>query len=732
MDGNLRKTLKKVMKEKDINSLNKIMDKIAKKANLHSKFLENISENQSIQYFILINTEKNSELLIKILNKFEGMKWYKKIYKNLHHRDLEVRRYFLSEIGKAKTDIFIEILIEMLRDSVYQLRVDVAKILLKYKTKHSMRLLVSMLDDSDRRVVKEITYILVEFQEEILPFLDRYLKLPMKRIKLNILDVLNRIYSMKTLRYLVLLSTDRSEQVKIKAQHILILLLEKLNTDVNFNDDQLMLDFLKEEIQKLDIKNISNLIKILLKFKEKGAKLILEDIENRWSEKAEYFILFNKVESEDLIYLTFEMLNSKIIEIKEKGLDILSKISVKEEKIFEVIEKITEYVIESVENMSKEEKETIINFMKRHNILKKYASKLKSENEIEREIAVTVMGLLDEPKLHMLLLTRLKDPSIKIRKSIVKILGEERNEKYIEAFEKMLVDPNEDVQISAMEAIAKLGTPKAKKVIFEALEHPNEEIQKLANKIIEKESLKNYINKFDELSEVEKNKIAKILTRLGKESMDILEEQIKSTDVEVRKRIIRILNYVEDKNRYRNIFKEALKDPEKEIRSSVIKLIVDFADREILVLLLKLLNDPDKRVRANAVEAFGDIKNKTATKILKPFLKDKNNRIRGNAIMALYRLGDESGFNEINEMIRDKSELMRSTAVYIIGTLKLENKKHILDELQNDHSILVKNNIIRALYNFKEVDKIAYYLKDPQNEVRLSAKEYYKKGRGLL
>lgn len=177
--------------------------------------------------------------------------------------------------------------------------------------------------------------------------------------------------------------------------------------------------------------------------------------------------------------------------------------------------------------------------------------------------------------------------------------------------------------------------------------------------------------------------------------------------------------------------KQAMKDPDKKIRASVVKFLVNVSDRELLIGFLKLLNDPDSRVRANTIEAFATVGaegSKVPVELLYQFLKDEDNRIRANAIMAIYQLGHREIIDEVDEMLLSKSELMRASGVYAVGILKAKEKRKIINSMLDDPSELVRKNIVVALYKIGEEDKIEKFLKDSSVEVAETAKKYFKLG----
>ncbi|MGM0509245.1 MAG: HEAT repeat domain-containing protein [Fusobacteriota bacterium] len=727
--SDIRTTLYKTMYKDDSEKLNDIIKKISENKEWQQKTLAFLKHDGKVLQYILTETEDKTNFLMQIRETFKQTDWYKKIQRHLTHPDKNVRLFFLQEIGKAKTEIFSNILVDMLKDPNSFLRSEVANILAKYETDTSMKLLVSMLDDNSRKVVQDVTLLLAKKGEKVLPYLDKYLKLPLKKIKLNILELLNRIKSSKSLKYLAIFCTDSNEEVKIKAQHILILFFEKLKIDPNSKQGEKIADILRDEIGKVSISNISNILKVLLKLNSKGAKVILQDLENKWGQKRDYIKLLKNLNSNKYIYLIIEMLKSDFNEIRELGLEFLENLKISSGDTNDVLSLLSDYIINRIDNITDKERELINGFIRENKLAEKVLPKIRSDNKETRKIAVALIGIIGDPKLYSLLINRLQDPSSIVRTATLKILSQEKNDEYLNYYKRLLHDPEEKVQKAAIEAIIKLESKEAKDIIVSNIDHPNETIRNLIKNKLANENLQKYIEEFNNLKLSEKENIASLLNKMPEKTAQILEKKMDSVDETGRYDVVEILKYLEDKKEYVDLYIKGLRDPNKEIRASIVTIFEKCKNRKILIELLKLLNDPDNRVRANVVETFGRIENKTAVKILKPFSKDDDNRIRANAIMSLYKLGYKKVLSELDDMVKSDSEYMKASAVYVIRNLELKDKVDLLLKLKDESSILIKKNLIKAFYQLEQRQYIVHFLQDRNKEIQKIAREYYEKGR---
>lgn len=720
--------LNNIYLKEDVEKLNFIFKEASNDEELKKNFLSFLKKNEDRIYFTLINVEINNELLSDVKEEFKNTKWKHIMDNVMHHYDVNVRIYMLKELSKAKTDIFLDWYIDMMKDEHWEVKKEIAHIYSKYNTDNTINLLVSFLDDSDRRVVKEAISLLSYKGEAIFEYIEKYMQLPMIRLKLNILELLNKIDTIKKLKYLLELSKDTKEKVKIEAQQSIFMFLEKIDIDAMNGDAEKVLDYLEEELNKNDIKKLPIIIKMLLKFKKSGAEKIVNDIIDKLNIKDNYLRLLEEVKSKEKIYLVIEMLSSKIAEVKNMGLRLLNNFKINKDFEEDIEFVMGQYILENISLFTPKERSSIISFIVSNNILEKNIMKLNSESSQERKLAVEIIGMIGEPRIYKLLLNMRKDPDIEVRMCVLKVLSSQKDEKFLKFYVEMLEDPEEIIQKEAIESIAMLNTEDSKKALYNAMNHTNSYIRNYVSKILAKETITKYIASFDKLDEANKKRVALMLEKMESDIEEVFLKKMKSVDVNERRKVVEILEYVNNKSDYNQIILAAMKDPEANIRARISAILKNIKDKEVLLGMLKLLNDPDKRVRANIIEAFGNMNNKTAVKLMLPYLEDSDNRIKANAIIALYHIGYKKALLKIEEMIHDKSEKMRASAVYVIRTLKLYDKKNEMDSLMMDKSEIVKINLIKLFYEFGEVHKIQAFLQDRDTKVSEMAREYYNKG----
>jgi len=727
-DIKIKDALKLSYENKDSDMLNSLFDDIEQNDNNKEYVYFLLSENEKWLYYVLQNRNKANDFLLKLKDLFKETKWKKKFDNVMHHPDTNVRLYMINEISKAKTDIFLEWYIEWMKDENWEIKRNIANVLAKHNTDETLSILVSFLDDSDRRVVKETIVLLSDKGESVFPYIEKYMDLPMVRLKLNILELLNKIESVKKLKYLLMLSRDAKEKVKIEAQQSIFFFLEKIEvTEMNGTAEQ-VLEYLAEELKKNDLRKLALIIKMLMKFKEKGIEKIILDLEENWNIKDNYIRLLEEIKTKEKIYLIIGLLNSKLPNMKNVGLRLLNNFKIKKDYENEIEHILGEYILENINTITAKERSSIVSFIITNNMLERNIKKLNSDDSKERNLAIEIIGLIGEPRIYKLLINMRKDPEAQVRRSILRVLAAQKDENFLAVFKEMLEDPEEYIQREAIEAIAILKSPDAKTALYNAMNHPNKYIRAYVSKMLAKETIVKYIASFDKLDEANKKKVASMLEKMDTDMEEILLKKVKSIDVNERRRTVNILEYVENRLQYKRVILAAMRDPEAKIRASITAILINVNDKEILVAMLKLLNDPDRRVRANIIEAFGKIKNKTAVKLLLPYINDNDNRIKANSIIALYFMGYKETMHKVDEMLASKSDNMRASGIYVIKKLRLTEKIEKMNNMIEDKSQLVKINLIKAFYKFGETNKLRLLLQDSDSEVAKTAKEYLDKG----
>lgn len=241
-----------------------------------------------------------------------------------------------------------------------------------------------------------------------------------------------------------------------------------------------------------------------------------------------------------------------------------------------------------------------------------------------------------------------------------------------------LQDPSDDVKVAAARAIVTLGSPNKTRLLLPFLNSPHEELRELASREVSGASFERYLRSFDKLDPKTREVAARALAKIDGRITERLAEEITSLDADRRLKALRIVGFVEAEGNLRDLLIELLKDPDRRVRATVLKIVQLSGSIEGMKHLVDALNDPDARVRANAIEAFEDGGDPRTAPLLVPFLNDPDNRARANAAKALHLFGRPEGRLTIEAMLVDPDERMRLSAVWAAGEAAFDGAADLL------------------------------------------------------
>ncbi len=241
----------------------------------------------------------------------------------------------------------------------------------------------------------------------------------------------------------------------------------------------------------------------------------------------------------------------------------------------------------------------------------------------------------------------------------------------------------------------------------------------------------------------------------GKESFEILKQQIERSQPEVVTAAARALGYRPEKEAEELLIGLLKRNSEQIVGAAVgslgtvgegraaevlHSLFVDAGDpriqagiltslglihrHESVQTLAKGLRSNDGRVRANAIEAIAgyDLREAEAVRYFEPHLRDENNRAAANAILAIYPYDRDLGVAALQKMLKSKEERKRSSAAYIIGELQdpfLIQGLIIMINTEQDRDVL--NSALRSIERIRNPEMksgIAKLCRHPNDLIR--------------
>lgn len=296
-----------------------------------------------------------------------------------------------------------------------------------------------------------------------------------------------------------------------------------------------------------------------------------------------------------------------------------------------------------------------------------------------------------------------KSPHPEVRARVLSTLHSLGHPGLAELTAELLEDPDDDVKLAAAREIVALGRPTRARHLLPLLNHPRAELREIATREVPDASFDRYLRSFDSLDRTSRQGAARALAKIDAQITERLAKELRSLDGERRFKALRILGYVEGGGDLQEVLVELLRDPDRRVRATVLKIVRLSGSADGMKLLYGALHDPDGRVRANAIEAFEDGGDARTASLLTPFLADPDNRARASAAKALYAFGRPEGRQTLEAMLRDPDEMMRVSAVWAIGEIAFEGATELLfDHMRGETSAVVVTMIPEAIQKLQD------------------------------
>jgi len=304
-----------------------------------------------------------------------------------------------------------------------------------------------------------------------------------------------------------------------------------------------------------------------------------------------------------------------------------------------------------------------------------------------------------------LLLDRLVDDNVLVRRVVAMVLGELGRSEAEEALFSLLEDENGHVRGAAAESLGRLKSKKAVPSLLRLLEDEYENVQECA---------------------------IRALTAIGDESvLDGLLKDFTSQEAGMRRNIVRLLGRF-GTDRARDALAFALKDEEPAVRKAVVIALDTIRGSQSSRPLLLAITDDDPEVRMLAAEALGKSGVAEAADALVSLLDDEDLWVRAAAARALGKI-DAIRFGAVLAgHLKDASDIFLLALVDVVGNAAVREAMEPLLALEGHPDPEVRKTVLHALsfYDWVRVRPVVLSrLSDSHWSVRKTATEILKQRR---
>lgn len=198
------------------------------------------------------------------------------------------------------------------------------------------------------------------------------------------------------------------------------------------------------------------------------------------------------------------------------------------------------------------------------------------------------------------------------------------------------------------------------------------------------------------------------LTAFGAPAVEVLATRLKDPDAELRSSVVNALGKIKDAHTLQ-LLSASVRDSEAMVRLATVVALAEFEDPQVFMVLLPALRDSDTDVRRAVVNVLGQMRDKRAVQPLLGMLNDPEPTVRQGVIKALSELQDNRAVQPIGKRLTDGDLEVRMAAVEALNNLSAFTEatfdtelKHIL--YQDSFNIRIKtaemlarSNDLRAL-----------------------------------
>lgn len=366
--------------------------------------------------------------------------------------------------------------------------------------------------------------------------------------------------------------------------------------------------------------------------------------------------------------------------------------------------------------------------------------------EIPKEIQLSIINLLNDPKLQSfvtdilnhsdpqfrltiikslgdsgapnavsLIGTKIRDPEIKVRETVLEILDRPvyKNTEALDIMLVLLSDVNSDLVLKTIERVKEYDNPNVIIALNKLVATGDRELKTAAHHAIAYVTKRRFLNGFYQMSPSARSAVGTSLIRLDPTFLEETTKNLSDNDPKVRVLSAQILEtlYLHVTPDLKTNLIVAIKDPDPKVRAIIVMILGKMGGVSVTDLLISCLSDRDDRVRANAVEALLEVADISVAEKIVPCLYDSNNRVRGNAIMTLWKLGYYKVYNTIVEMFHSDDKWMRASVAFAIGELKDIRFFPVLISNLKDKDADVRRNVVKALSKIADPYTLAPYIR---------------------
>lgn len=365
-------------------------------------------------------------------------------------------------------------------------------------------------------------------------------------------------------------------------------------------------------------------------------------------------------------------------------------------------------------------------------------------NRDVRKFIIDVLGEYRDQRSLPLMLNALKDDDENVRATAIEHIGKVGESSVVDALIEIIEGDDLWTAYPATDALGRIGDRKALPALIKALEQKTLRAPaiKSISFIADPETIKHIVPYLRDPSKTVKEEVLLALERfyhnnvdeqiitselrkhLGDEALNILLKHAWSNKHDVRVSAILMLGLMKDEK----VYKPLLDISQEENYAENVKKAFVFIGKDKPESLLPLLETDSLYQKRFICEIAGRIASPVYTRIFREYLTHEDGHIRSIAAFALSKIGDPDSIKYIEPLLADQFTDVQEAAVGALSTFgKHLSAVEYMSLLHNENPTLRKNAalILGKINAHVAVSALGFALKDGNVEVRKACVEAF-------
>lgn len=627
------------------------------------------------------------------------------------------RLYQGVEVSKNINPIFINVLINTLKDNYPEVRKEATYLLAEIGNKEAIPQLLQYLKDEDFSTQYNAIRLLgILKAKEAVPYLIEFLKHTQKypdscRLAIGALGNIGdrtatphliEILKDKTLPYIP--SEIYEALVKLEGKEVVNYLPDILKSKGSYQyvdailskvAPQQSLDILMGFINNEDREIRYNVINSLIRENAKEAipKLILAFKDSSPEVRSSVIYVLDIFAKDTILPVLILALKDQDIKVRTAALSVIIQRGYKET---------FPYLLESAKDENPEIRSLAISalkYLKIKEAVPYLLEALKDKDPSVRSAALENLDVVAHKEVIAKISNFLKDDDLNVRKSAINALGDFANKETIPDLINVLNDKEPEIQTAAAYSLGKLKSKEAVTHLIAKLTDKNDSVR---NAVIRA------------LGEIQdKTAIPQLLIAFMDKNHEIHNSAItalaKITIPDTKPIFLPAFIATIEENPY-SVF--------------ILQDLIEIGNQDIINILTKAFTNDSEHVRNIVINCIGGLKIKEGLPLLLTALKDKSPSIRMSAVRALGKLGDkETTIPLISQLLQDSDSNVCNETICTLGELGDKESIPLFISYLRENSKYAYH-LSSALNNLKNLNSLEYLtsiLKDPYPNVRIYA-----------